>query len=142
MGVPEKILPGSLHLLLGWGQVGGAGRREVAQLPGMGKGSRTPPAFLQTVNQSLYSSPPLSSAPLPLPETLGAGHSRSSRGFCSANQVNSLLFPKCCLRMQLSGGLLSQLQPVCLPISCSLFHAVFPSPIRPVLVVLWLKNIP
>ena len=27
VGVPEKILPGSLHLLLGWGQVGGAGSK-------------------------------------------------------------------------------------------------------------------
>ena len=37
---------------------------------------------------------------------------------------------------------LIQLQPVWLPISSSLFHAVFPSPILPILIVSWLQNHP
>lgn len=46
LGVPDKILSVSQHLLPGGGEWEGQGPSGVAQLQGMGRGPVTPPAFL------------------------------------------------------------------------------------------------
>lgn len=57
VGVPDKILSVSPHLLSRGSEQEGQGPSGVAQLREMGK-PVTPPAFLQTFNQTPYSSPP------------------------------------------------------------------------------------
>lgn len=83
--VPGKILPVSSSPLLGWGWAGGPGWEGLSHHKEWKRGYGTLTAVLKSFNQSPYLS-----SPLALPPSSQVHVSRSSGGFCSANQVNSL----------------------------------------------------